>query len=322
MIRFEHVTKRYNDKAAVHDLNLSIDQGELFVLVGTSGSGKTTTLKMVNSLVTPDEGTIYFNDQPLSAYNLRELRWDIGYVLQQIALFPTMTVAQNISLIPEMKHWPKAQVHHTVTELLDAVGLPAKEYRHRMPNELSGGEQQRIGILRALASKPPVVLMDEPFSALDPLSRTQLQDLVLQLHDQLKLTILFVTHDMPEAMKLGQRIGVMRNGELLQVGTPQEIANSPATAFVDSFFQTAKNDVLQTPLEELAALGTPSEALNALAGDVPLGDALKLLSDKQPVAVQTAHGVVSLDQAAVIQFLADCEADKDKTTQEETHDTL
>lgn len=239
-IEFQHVQKDFNGQTVIPDLNLTIQQGELFVLVGTSGSGKTTSLKMINRLEPLTQGKILVNGQDTTTVPVRELRWDMGYVLQQIALFPTMTVAQNIAVIPEMKGTPKKEIAQTIDDLLTEVGLDPAVYRDRMPSELSGGEQQRIGILRALASKPATVLMDEPFSALDPLSRQQLQDLVLSLHERYHNTIVFVTHDMSEALKLGHRIGIMRHGELLQVDTPSAIAQHPVNDFVRDFFGASR----------------------------------------------------------------------------------
>mgnify|MGYP003362154251 FL=1 len=239
-IEFKHVKKDFNGNNVIPDLNLTVQQGELFVLVGTSGSGKTTSLKMINRLEPLTSGEIWVNDQDATTVPVRDLRWDMGYVLQQIALFPTMTVAQNIAVIPEMKGTPKKEINQTIDELLDEVGLDPEVYRNRMPDELSGGEQQRIGILRAIASKPSIVLMDEPFSALDPLSRQQLQDLVLTLHQRYDNTIVFVTHDMSEALKLGDRIGVMRHGQLLQCDTPTAIAQHPINDFVRDFFGASR----------------------------------------------------------------------------------
>ncbi|KRO25076.1 ABC transporter ATP-binding protein [Lactiplantibacillus fabifermentans] len=239
-IEFQHVQKDFNGQTVIPDLNLTIQQGELFVLVGTSGSGKTTSLKMINRLEPLTQGKILVNGQDTTTVPVRELRWDMGYVLQQIALFPTMTVAQNIAVIPEMKGTPKKEIAQTIDDLLTEVGLDPAVYRDRMPSELSGGEQQRIGILRALASKPATVLMDEPFSALDPLSRQQLQDLVLSLHERYHNTIVFVTHDMSEALKLGHRIGIMRHGELLQVDIPSAIAQHPVNDFVRDFFGASR----------------------------------------------------------------------------------
>ncbi|MFD1484932.1 ABC transporter ATP-binding protein [Lacticaseibacillus baoqingensis] len=304
LIEFAHVTKTYHGDAVVADLNLTVHAGELFVLVGESGSGKTTTLKMINRLIEPSAGQIFFNGQPVTDYPIRKLRWHIGYVLQQIALFPTMTVGQNVALIPEMRHWPKSQVQKRVNELLDAVGLPAADYRERMPKALSGGEQQRVGILRAFAGKPPVVLMDEPFSALDPLSRNQLQELVLRLHQELGLTIIFVTHDMNEALRLGQRIGIMREGRLLQVATPTQIAEAPATGWVADFFSGAKRVLLDTPLAELAAYGTPVQG-SGVSAQLPLRNVLTQITQTQYVTVAAKQGTFKLDAQAVLQFLAD-----------------
>ncbi|MCX2454566.1 ABC transporter ATP-binding protein [Lacticaseibacillus nasuensis] len=304
LIEFDHVTKEYHDTPVVADLTLNIEEGELFVLVGPSGGGKTTTLKMINRLVTPNAGVIRMRGKAVTDYSLRELRWDIGYVLQQIALFPTMTVGQNIALIPEMKHWPKAQVKAAVDDLLTAVKLPPAEYRDRLPKQLSGGEQQRVGIIRALASKPPVVLMDEPFSALDPLVRTQLQDLVLELHAQLNTTIVFVTHDMTEALRLGDRIGVMHHAKLVQIGTPQEIAESPASSFVDDFFAGARRDLLDTPVGELAEFGEPCDDGVSLAADLPLSQVIAQLTEADTVIVRGEAGPFTLSRQAVMRFLA------------------
>ncbi len=236
-IVFEQVTKAYDDKEIIRDLSFSIEKGEIFVLVGPSGSGKTSTLKMINGLSQPTRGMIYYKDRPLSEYDLRKVRWQMGYVLQQIALFPTMTVAQNIMVIPEMVGWPKEKQRQETDRLLASVGLDPELYRKRLPAELSGGEQQRIGILRAIAADPEVILMDEPFSALDPISRNDLQELVLDLHAKLGTTVVFVTHNMEEAVKLGDRIAVMKEGRLLQVDTPEQLLREPAEDFIREFFQ-------------------------------------------------------------------------------------
>ncbi|MCI1891396.1 MAG: ABC transporter ATP-binding protein [Schleiferilactobacillus harbinensis] len=239
-VQFNHVQKEFADQMVLTDLNLTIPADEIFVLVGPSGSGKTTTLKMINRLEDPSAGEITYFGRPVADYPLQELRWSIGYVLQHIALFPNMTVAENIAVIPEMKKMAKTKIQSRTTELLAAVDLPAAEYAQRYPHELSGGEAQRVGIVRALAADPGMILMDEPFSALDPLSRKQLQELILRLQAKLHKTIVFVTHDMHEALKVGDRIAVMHNGVIHQVGTPADIQQHPATSFIADFFAGAE----------------------------------------------------------------------------------
>lgn len=218
------------------DISFEIKEGEFFVLVGPSGSGKTTTLKLINRLIEQTEGDILFQNKKLKDYNLRELRLETGYVLQQIALFPNLTVAENISLIPEMKKMDKNITLKKTQELLGKVGLDPKKYMDRLPSELSGGEKQRIGILRAIISNPKVLLMDEPFSALDPISKSQLQDLIKQLHNEYHMTTVFVTHDMNEAIKLADRICLMKKGKIVQLATPDDIKNNPSNEFVKEFF--------------------------------------------------------------------------------------
>lgn len=236
LLDFKHVKKSFKNVPVLNDLNLHINKGELFVLVGPSGSGKTTTLKMINRLIDPMSGTIEFEGQDINKIPLHDLRSQIGYVLQQIALFPNMTVAENISLLPDLQKWPKDKQRKRVDDLLLGVGLPPEDYRKRMPSDLSGGEQQRIGILRAIATEPKLILMDEPFSALDPISKKTLQDVVINLHEELHNTIVFITHDMSEALRLGTRIGIMHDGNLIQVGTPDEIRRAPKNSFVSEFF--------------------------------------------------------------------------------------
>lgn len=250
VIEFQQVSKRYQEKIVLNQFDAKIKKGEFFVLVGPSGSGKTTTLKMINRLIDPTEGTISLHGKKLTDYDVKELRLSIGYVLQQIALFPNLTVAENIELIPEMKHWKKEERRKRATELLRKVNLAPEEYLQRKPSELSGGEQQRIGILRAIAAQPDVILMDEPFSALDPISRNQLQELIKELHQELNSTIVFVTHDMNEALLLGERICVMRDGEIVQLDTPEQIRKQPADAFVAKFFKNEQTDIMHQALSE------------------------------------------------------------------------
>jgi len=234
IIEFKNVSKKFDQKLVIDQLDLSINKGEIFVLVGPSGSGKTTTLKMINALSEPTDGDIYFKEKRIKEYNIQKMRWQMGYVLQQIALFPTMDVKQNIEVIPEMLGWSKKDRSEAVDRLLTQVKLDPEQYRHRMPKELSGGEQQRIGILRALAANPEIILMDEPFSALDPISRNSLQELVLDLHQELGTTIIFVTHNMKEAVKLGTRIAVMNQGKIVQCDTPFDAIKRCLSANVGS----------------------------------------------------------------------------------------
>lgn len=238
MIRYQGVSMSYDGKEKVlDDLNFEIKEGEFFVLVGPSGSGKTTTLKLINRLIEQTEGDIFFQGKNIKDYPLREMRLEMGYVLQEIALFPNLTVAENIGLIPEMKKINKREIDKRVDSLLKQVDLDPKVYKNRLPEDLSGGEKQRIGILRAIAANPKVLLMDEPFSALDPISRTQLQDLVKDLHEDYKITTVFVTHDMREAIKLADRICLMRDGKVVQIGSPEDLVSNPANDFVASFFK-------------------------------------------------------------------------------------
>ena len=236
MIEFRNVCKQFDDTAVINNESFTINTGEFFVLVGPSGGGKTTTLKMINRLVEPTSGSILRDGEDITSLPLRDLRLETGYVLQQIALFPNMTVGQNIGLIPEMKGWSKADRAEKARNLLKRVDLDPETYYGRYPDELSGGEQQRIGILRALIASPKVILMDEPFSALDPITRVQLQDLTLDLHDDLGTTIVFVTHDINEAQYLADRICVINDGRATQTGTPDEIRENPADDFVRDLF--------------------------------------------------------------------------------------
>ena len=237
MIKYNNVSLCCSTNGLILDgLNFEIQEGEFFVLVGPSGSGKTTTLKLINRLIEQTDGDIYFEDKRLKDYDLRELRLKTGYVLQQIALFPNLTVAENISLIPEMKNFDKKEIKEKTEDLLKKVGLDPKHYMNRLPKELSGGEKQRVGILRAIIANPKILLMDEPFSALDPLSKVQLQDLIKTLHNEYKMTTVFVTHDMDEAMKLADRICVLKEGKVVQLATPEVLKENPADDFVREFF--------------------------------------------------------------------------------------
>ena len=240
MIEFREIQKKYGQEEVIKEHSFKIEDGELFVLVGQSGSGKTTTLKMINRLVEADSGSIFIDGKDIISIPLRKLRLDIGYVLQSIALFPNLTVRENIELIPEMKKWQAAKRHKESDELLEKVGLEALKYKDRYPRELSGGEQQRVGILRAIIAQPKILLMDEPFSALDPISRKSLQLLTKSLHKEFNMTIVFVTHDMLEALDIADRICVMKEGEILQIASPKDIRENPANEYVKSLFEDNK----------------------------------------------------------------------------------
>lgn len=238
MIKYENVSLTYPGSGkAIDNINFEIEDGELFVIVGPSGSGKTTTLKLINRLLRETEGQIFFDGADINSFDLRELRLNIGYVLQGIALFPNMTVAENIAIIPEMKNMNKADIIKRTDELLNEVGLDPDIYRDRLPSDLSGGEKQRIGILRAIIANPKVLLMDEPFSALDPISRRDLQDLIIDLQKSYKITTVFVTHDMSEALRVADRICIMQDGKIVQIGKGKEIIENPANKFVGQFFE-------------------------------------------------------------------------------------
>lgn len=272
MIELRKITKKYDEKTVLDDINLKIESREFFVLVGTSGGGKTTLLKMLNRLIVPTSGQILIDDKEITKINLRELRLQIGYVLQQIALFPNLTVCENIGLIPSMKGWKKEEIRARAKELLSLVGLDAEQYIDRLPSELSGGEAQRVGILRAIAVNPKIILMDEPFSALDPISRKQLQELIKNLQRELKITTVFVTHDMDEAMILADHIAVIHEGKLLQVAEPSEIVTHPASDYVANFFKDYQQDLSTISLLEL------KKAAQGFSDDALLSDVMKKLA--------------------------------------------
>ena len=234
-IEFISVCKDFNGKGIVHDLNLSIEKGNLVTLIGPSGCGKTTTLKMINRLIEPTSGTISVHGVDISRIDPVELRREIGYVIQQIGLFPHLTIEENISLVPRMKGQRKDVCVKRAYELLDVMGMDPAVFASRYPKELSGGQQQRVGVARALAADPEIILMDEPFSALDPISREQLQDEIAKLQAELQKTIVFVTHDMDEALKIADQIVLMQHGKIIQQDVPEQILRHPKNDFVRQF---------------------------------------------------------------------------------------
>ena len=275
-ILLEGITKKYpgQSAAAVDDVTLEFPAGEIVMLVGPSGCGKTTTMKMINRLIEPTSGRIMIGDEDVTDTDPDELRRRIGYVIQGAGLFPHFTVGDNIALVPRMLKWDKQRVSDRVDELLDLVGLEPGEYRDRYPRELSGGQQQRVGVARALAADPPVLLMDEPFGAVDPITRQRLQDELLRLQEELQKTIVFVTHDFDEALKLGDRIAILETGsQIVQYDTPEQILAHPANEFVEGFVgagaalkQLSLTRVREIDLHEAAVAHVgddPAEAISA-----------------------------------------------------------
>ncbi len=240
MIELKNLEKQYLNPQgevlyAVKDLSLRFEQGEITSLLGPSGCGKTTTLRMINRLIEPSSGQILVSNQNVLQLKPEDLRRRIGYVIQQIGLFPHLTVAQNIATVPDLLKHPKAQTVTRVFELLNLVGLEPKQFANKRPNELSGGQAQRVGVARALAADPPVLLMDEPFGALDPIAREKLQDVFLEIQKNLQKTIVMVTHDLDEALRLSDKIALLNHGKLEQFGTPKELVRQPVNEFVRQF---------------------------------------------------------------------------------------
>lgn len=245
MIEFKNVSKSFNGRKILKDINITIQDEELVVFIGPSGCGKTTTLKMINKLLTPTSGEILINGKKIGDQNTIKLRRNMGYVIQQAGLLPHLTIGDNIALIPSIEKMEKDKLHTKVIELLKLVGLDPDIYIDKYPNQLSGGEQQRVGVARAFVMDPDVILMDEPFSALDPITKTQLQDEVFSIQQNYKKTIIFVTHDMDEALKLGDRICIMNGGHVVQFDTPSEILKNPINDFVRDF--VGKNRIWNQP---------------------------------------------------------------------------
>jgi osmoprotectant transport system ATP-binding protein len=303
-IVFANVTKRYSGRVtpAVANLSLHIFAGEICVLVGPSGGGKTTAMKMVNRLIDITEGDITIDGRSVRSLNVTELRRGIGYVIQQIGLFPHMSVADNIAVVPRLLDWPKARIRERVAELLELVGLDPDHDRDRYPRELSGGQQQRVGLARAMAADPSVMLMDEPFGALDPITRDRLQNEFLRLHNEVRKTVIFVTHDIDEAIKLGDRIAILREGGVLaQYDTPDRILAHPADDFVARFVgadrglkRLALRRVDEIELEQ-AVNGDRRPGEPTLAASTTLRDAFSLMLTEgvREVRVEREDGSVA-----------------------------
>jgi osmoprotectant transport system ATP-binding protein len=281
VIRLTRVTKRFPGPAApaVDALSLDVGAGRICVLIGPSGCGKTTTMRMINRLIEPTSGRIEVDGRDVSRIGAVELRRRIGYVIQQVGLFPHMTIAENVATVPRLLGWPAARTRARVDELLALVGLDPAIYRARYPRELSGGQRQRVGVARALAGDPPVMLMDEPFAAVDPITRARLQTEFLKILRALRKTIVFVTHDVDEAIRMGDRIAIMRDGRLVQHGTPAEILARPADSFVDQFVGSdrALKRLGLVTVRDVMRAAEGGETGDALPADMPAREAVSAL---------------------------------------------
>jgi osmoprotectant transport system ATP-binding protein len=298
-IVLEQVTKRYPSakSAAVDEISMEIPAGEIVILVGPSGCGKTTTMRMINRLIEPTSGQIRIDGEDVLSLDDVKLRRKIGYVIQQIGLFPHLSITHNVSLVPRMLKWDKRRINDRVDEMLTLVGLEPAEFRDRYPRQLSGGQQQRVGVARALAADPPVMLMDEPFGAVDPINRARLQDEFLSVQEKLRKTIVFVTHDFDEAIKMGDRIAVLDQGaKIAQYAAPEEILSSPANDFVEGFVgQGATLKRLQ--LERLETLDLrPVAAADKTTSRVPINATLHGVLDEMIATAQESLVVVKDDK--------------------------
>lgn len=314
-IAFEHVSKRFpsSTQAAVDDVSLDVAEGDLVVLLGPSGCGKTTLLKMVNRLYEHDSGRVLMEGREIRSFEVNDLRRRIGYVIQSVGLFPHMTVAKNIATVPDMIGWDRARTNRRIDELLDLVGLQPAEYRERYPAQLSGGQQQRVGLARAMAADPAIMLMDEPFAAIDNITRRRLQDELIRIQGKVRKTILFVTHDVDEAIRLADKIAVMRAGKVLQYDTPLRILSAPAGEFVANL--TGSGDVLRRlSLLSVDLAMLPLLTSHTNAGDYPtiltgesLREALNLLlsgaSDTLIIVDEQGQPVGIINMASIRKML-------------------
>ena len=278
MIEIRDLVKRFagTDRPAIDHLSLTVAAGEVCVLIGPSGCGKTTTMRVINRMIEPDGGNVRVAGRDIMKVDPVELRRSIGYVIQQIGLFPHWSIAQNIGTVPRLLGWDDARIASRVDELLVLVGMDPSQHGDRFPRELSGGQRQRIGVARALAADPPVMLMDEPFGAIDPITRARLQDEFLNILRSLRKTVVFVTHDIDEALKMGDRIAIMRDGALVQYDTPESILAHPADGFVESFVGSdrALKRLALVRAHEALEPGVPLPHAHSIGPDVSLRDAL------------------------------------------------
>jgi osmoprotectant transport system ATP-binding protein len=327
LITLRQVCKTYpNGVNAVCDLSMEIPEGETLVLLGTSGSGKTTTMKMLNRLIEPTSGQIFINRKDIGQQDPIQLRRKIGYAIQHVGLFPHMTVAENIAVVPRLLSWPVSQIDKRVNVLLAMVGLDPDGFRDRYPAQLSGGQRQRIGVARALAADPPIVLMDEPFGALDPITREQLQNEFIQLVSKIDKTIIFVTHDVFEAVKMGDRIALLDNGYLQQLAAPVELVENPANEFVDQFlgqhrFQlsllTRTIKTIMPGKNQKTSGPGPSVPSPRLCARSSLIEALDIFKKSGEVALPVYHGqhfVGNLEKAQLLKAITQVIGETGETT--------
>lgn len=295
MIELKSLTKRYGDKTSVDRLSLTIPDNAVTILLGPSGCGKTTTLKMINRLIEPTSGDIQIDRRSVSGMDPIELRRSIGYVIQEIGLFPHYTVEGNIGVVPGLLGWDRIRIHRRVEELLELVNLEPSVYLRRYPRELSGGERQRVGVARALAADPRVLLMDEPFGAIDPINRRSLQDFFLRLQGELKRTVVFVTHDIGEAVKLGDYIAIMRDGRLVQMDARRTLLEHPADAFVEDLLgatRSAEQLLLYRASHYVDPVFTVMTTEEMLQSDVQAQESLIILKDGDVVSGYVEKGVL------------------------------
>lgn len=282
MIRFENVNKTYEDGfEALKSINLEFREGELSVLIGPSGCGKSTLMKHINRLNNPTKGTIYIKDKDIARIDPIKLRRSIGYVIQNVGLFPHMNIAKNVAVVLRLLDWDKDKIEHRVDELLRMVNLEPETYRNRYPSELSGGQQQRIGVIRALAAEPDIILLDEPFSALDPISREQLQDELVRLQQELKKTVVFVTHDMDEAIKIADTIVLMKDGVVVQQGSPEQILRHPANDFVKEFIGEKRLQATGTVSSDLTVDEVMAENPVTASPGRGMAEAIKMMEKRR-----------------------------------------
>jgi osmoprotectant transport system ATP-binding protein len=308
MIELRNVTKSYGNHEAIRNLNISFPQNEISVLIGPSGCGKTTTLEMINGLVKPDAGEITIDGKNLTEINLITMRRHIGYVIQEVGLFPHYNIFDNISLVPRLLKWSETRVRSRVRELMELVSLSSDQLQ-KYPSQLSGGQQQRVGVARALAADPQYLLMDEPFGALDPINRSRLQEEFLRIQKQLRKTVVFVTHDMDEALKLGGHLAIMKDGQLLQFDRPIKLMRVPKNEFIREFIGARR---ILKALQMMIIADLPENLLKpadlefvyeegALTADTDLQSALEALLTKSPAlpvfdGEKRLRGLLTLDQ--------------------------